>query len=281
MKNIIFATDFSEEAYCAFYYVSRLFARENCRFYISHFYGNEMHTSVYGVVNEMEHKKMPELSRKSLESCKEIKHRIRRDMNLENHQYEIISSRYKMADEIPFIVAEKKIELIVMGTKGHRGFMANWEKSNTSELIEKTIPCPILVVPKEIDYTAPQHIAVASDLKKAFTNSQIKLLKKLSADFNSKISLLYIGNREFLEPRQRENFYALKELLPEVPVEIKYILTELEISRAISDYVKEHSINLLTMVYNKHSFTKKLFREPVIKNIDHHLSFPFLVLPEN
>lgn len=280
MKKILFATDFSEEAYCAFYYASRLFAQENCRFFISHFYGNEIKSSVYGVVNEMEHKKMPELSRKSLEACNEIKHRIRRDINLENHQYEIISSRYKMAAEIPFIVAEKKIELIVMGTKGHRGFMANWEKSNTSELIEKALPCPILVVPKEKDYTAPQHIAVASDLKKAFTDSQVKILKELSENFNSKIRFLYIGNREFLEPKQRTNFYAFKELLPDVPIEIKYILTELEISRAISDYVKEHSINLLAMVYNKHSFTEKLFREPVIKNIDHHLSFPFLVLPE-
>ncbi|AVR45437.1 hypothetical protein C7S20_09230 [Christiangramia fulva] len=280
MKKILFATDFSEEAYCALYYASRLFAKENCKFYISHFYGDELRISAYGIVNEMEHKKTPVLAQKSLDACNETKHRIKRDINLDNHEYEIISSRYKMASEIPLIVGEKKIDLIVMGTKGHRGLLANWEKSHTSELIEKAVTCPILVIPKEINYTAPQHIAVASDLTKAFTDAQVKLLRELSENFNSKITLINVGFKRFLEPRQKANFANLQELLPNTDIKIKHVLTDHEISRAISDYVKSNSINLLAMVYNKHSFTEKLFREPVVKNIDIHLGFPFLVLPE-
>ncbi len=281
MKNILFATDFSEEAYCALYYASRLFEQEMCRFYITHFYGNEILTSAYGIVNEMEHKKTPALAQRSIEQCNEVKHRIKRDINLDNHQYEIISSRYKMDSEISFIATDRDIDLIVMGTKGHRGFMANWEKSNTSELIEKKVPCPILVVPKEINYKTPENISIASDLKKPFTAAHLQLLKELALLFNSDITVLYIGNEDLLESRQRANFNTLKSLLPGIEVKLECILSENEISKVVSDYVKNNSIDLLCMVYYKHPFTEKLFREPIIKNIDHHLSFPFLVFPGN
>lgn len=280
MKNILFATDFSEEAYAALFYTSHLFEKKDCKFYITHFYGNEIKISMYAILNEDEYEKLPGLAKKSRELCNEIKHRIQRDIDLPNHEYEIISSRDRMAEELPYIIKEKKIDLVVMGTKGHRGFMANWEKSNTANLIKKSLPCPILIIPKELSYADPRHIAIASDLRKPFKESQIKVLRELSKNFDSEITLLHVGSRHFLEPAQKENLNHLAEMLSENEIDIEYLKEEHEISRAISKHVKNNSIDLLSMVYYRQSPLERMFKEQVIEHIDFHLSFPFLILPE-
>ncbi len=279
MKNILVATDFSKEAYCALHYAARMFRHEKCKFFIANFYGNEIHTSVYSIVNEEDYGKKPILATKSKEASLEVLHRIKRDLNNSNHDFEIISSDQKLITGIPNIVAAERIDLVVMGTKGRHNTLENWLGSNTTDIIEKALFCPLLVVPREIDFRAPVNITFASELKKEFSEAQMGLLKEIIKEFKSEVTLLYIGNRDFLEPRQRDNLNLLKENLRGTKVKTEYLLSEHEISRAVSNYVKSHHTDLLCMVYYTHQFSHQLFREPVIQHIDHHLSFPFMVLP--
>ncbi|MDT0684876.1 universal stress protein [Autumnicola psychrophila] len=280
MKNILFATDFSKEAYCALYYATRLFKNEECKFYISNFFGDKRDTSVYRIVNEEDYKLIPQLKAKSLEGCKEVMHNIVRDSGRENHQFEIFTSDQALVTALPAVVIKKNIDFVVMGTRGHSGVVDGFIGSNTSKLIEESLACPLLVVPKERDFTSPQKLALATEFRKPFSSAILKPLIELATSFESSISIIYVGEEEELNKKQIENRNNLRKLLKGIDTHIIYLSSDEEISKTISDYIKTKGINLLSMIYYKHEFFEKIFREPVVKKIDHHLAFPFLVLPE-
>lgn len=279
MKNILVATDFSKEAYCALFYAAQLFGKENSKFYIANFYGDEIHTSVYSVVNEEEFKKGPQLKIKSQAGCTEAFHQVIRDSELPAERFEIISSDHKLIKGIHGLIESKHIDLVVMGTRKHHGTLKSIYGNHTTKLIESGLTCPVLVIPRELDYTPPVRIAFASDLRRAF-GENLNLLKHLALNSNSEITVVYDGDEGSLNKEQWENYNQLKSYLNGVPVHLKYSYTHTEISRTLAEFVKNNDMDLLSLVYYKHSFSDNFFREPVVEKIDRHLSFPFLVLPE-
>lgn len=279
MKNILIATDFSKEAYCALYYATQLFRDDDARFYISNFYGDEIHTSVYSIVNEEEFKKAPRLKMRSEAGCTETFHQIIRDTELDQNRFEIISSERKLIKGIENTIKERDIDLVIMGTKKHHGTLQSIYGTHTTKLIEKAISCPILVIPRELDYTPPLNIAFASELSRSFEENSFRLLKHLAKRFGSSITVVYDGEEGSLSKEQWKNFNELKAYFGDVPVHLEYSFTHIEISRTLAEFVKNHNMDLLSMIYYKHGFTENLFREPVVENIDRHLSFPFLILP--
>ncbi|MDX1544888.1 MAG: universal stress protein [Christiangramia sp.] len=280
MKNILIATDFSREAYCALYYATQLFKEEDATFHIANFYGDEIHTSVYSIVNEEEFKKAPQLKISSQVGCTETLHKIIRDSELAQERFEIISSEQKLIKGIERLIDEKDMDLVILGTKKHRGTLQSIHGTHTTRLIERAIPCPILVIPGELDYITPLRIAFASDLNRKFEKISFKFLKQLAEKFGSSITVVYDGEEGSLSREQWKNFNELKSCFGEVPVHLEYSFTHIEISRTLAEYVKNNNMDLLSMIYYKHGFTESIFREPVVENIDRHLSFPFLILPE-
>ena len=47
----------------------------------------------------------------------------------------------------------------------------------------------------------------------------------------------------------------------------------------IINFINNEGIDILTMIKYEHSFFAKLFREPVITNLGHQLTIPFMVIP--
>ena len=280
MKNILIATDFSKEAYCALYYATQLFKDESSRFFISNFYGDEIHTSVYSIVNEEEFTKAAQHQRYSRSHCTETLHQIIRDTDLDENRFEIISSDRKLISGIGHFISEKEIDLVVMGTKKHRGTLESIYGTHTTKLINKALPCPILVIPRELDYKPPQNIAFGSDLQKPVKVESIKFLKLLVEKFNAQITVVYDGEETQLTKKQWTNFNDFKSMFNNSQVQLMCTYTHIEISRTIAEFVKTHQIDMLSMIYYKHSLADNIFREPVVENIDKHLSFPFLILPE-
>lgn len=281
MKNILFATDFSREAYCALYYATRLFKHEECKFYISNFFGDKRDTTIYNIVNEEDQKLISQLKAKSLQRCTEVMHQIVRDSGAEDHEFEIFTSDQPLVTALPAVVIKKKIDLVVMGTRGHSGVIESFMGSNTSDVIEKSLSCPLLVVPKERDYTAPVKLAFATEFRKPLSAAVLQPLLDLAKTFESVVHVVYVGEEEEeLNKKQIENRNNSKKLLKGIETHIVYLPSDEEISKTISDYIKNKGIHLLSMVYYKHQFFETIFREPVVKKIDHHLAFPFLILPE-
>ena len=280
MKNILIATDFSKEAYCALYYATQLFREEDAKFHIANFYGDEIHTSVYSIVNEEEFTKTSKLRTRSEAGCTETFHQIIRDTDLDKDRFAIISSEQKLIKGIERTIRERDIDLVILGTKKHVARLGSIFGTHTTKLIERAVSCPILVIPRELEYTPPRNIAFASELTRKFDENSFSFLRDLAGKSGATITVVYDGEEGSLTKEQWNNFNDLKSYFGDVPVHLEYTFTHIEISRSLAEFVKKHDMDLLSMVYYKHGFAENIFREPVIENIDKHLSFPFLILPE-
>lgn len=280
MKNILIATDFSKEAYCALYYTAELFREGDTRFLIANFYGEAIHKSIYSLVNEDEFVRTTKISHSAHDSCNKVMHQVIRDTGLPKERFEVLYSEEKLERGIDELVQEHKVDLLVMGTRKHEGSLSRLQETNTTRIINKALPCPILIIPREMDYNTPKEIAFASDLKRPIPGSNARLFIALAEHFKSTVHVVYDGEEGSLSKKQWENFNNFKKLFAQDTVKLAYTFTHIEVSRTIAEYVKSNKIDLLAMIYYKHSIAGNIFREPVVENIDRHLSFPFLILPE-
>ena len=280
MKNILIATDFSKEAYCALHYTAELFREADTKYIITNFYGHGIPNSVYSIVNEEEFVQAAKYSSISQDLCKETMHQVIRDTGLPGERFEILSSERKLESGLPGLIKEKKIDLVVMGTKKHQGSLSAIQETHTTRIINKGLSCPLLIIPRELDYKGLSNIAFASDLRKPISEKSIQLLIALAGHFGSRVYVVYDGDEHSLNKSQWEHFNSFKTFFKEGSVSLQCSSTHIEISKSIAEFVKKEKIDLLSMIFYKHNFAGNIFREPVIENLDRHLSFPFLILPD-
>ena len=279
MKNILIATDFSREAYCALFYATSLFRNEESKFYIANFFGEKVEASVYSIINEEEVSKKSHLKKDSELASKENLHRIVRDSELNSERFEIISSEQKLLPGIQNLIQEKDIDLLVMGTTNHAGTLKSIVETNTTKIIEKALPIPVLIIPREMDFKPLEHIAFASELIYEYNPDSLKTIKALAEKSGSKITVIHDGKETEMSQRQWKNYNDFKSYFEDLEVSLVFTSNHFEVSRSIAEFVKHNEVDMLCMEYYKHTFISNLLIEPVVEKIDRHLSFPFLVLP--
>ena len=279
MKNILIATDFSREAYCALFYATSLFRADKNKFYIANFFGEKAEASVYSIINEEEFSKKALLKKDSEIACRETLHRIVRDSDLNSDRFEIVSSELKLLPGILNLTQNLDIDLLVMGTANHAGTLKSIVETNTTKIIERALRIPVLVIPRELDFTPLTHIAFASELIYEFNPESLKTIKALAEKSGSRITLIHDGKESEMSQRQWKNYNNFKSYFEGTEVSLAFSSNHIEVSKSIAQFVKHNEVDMLCMEYYKHSFISNLFIEPVVEKIDRHLSFPFLILP--
>ncbi|WP_026935150.1 universal stress protein [Christiangramia echinicola] len=279
MKNILIATDFSSEAYCALFYASSLFKGGISKFYIANFFGEKIEASVYSIVNEAELRKKSLLKKDSELACKETLHRIVRDSDLNSDRFEIIPSEQKLLPGILNLIQNKDIDLLVMGTANHAGTLKSIVETNTTKIIEHALNIPVLIIPRELDFNPLYHIAFASELIYEFNPESIKTIKAIAEKSGARITVIHDGKETEMSQRQWKNYNSFKSNFEGLEVSLAFSSNHIEVSKSIAEFVKHNKVDMLCMEYYKHSFVSNLFIEPVVEKIDRHLSFPFLILP--
>jgi len=148
MKNILIPTDFSENAWNAIEYAIRFFSKSKCNFYILHVNTSDVlaynenssafdDTTVSSVLKNS--------SKKLLQQTIKRIHK-RSNLNSKHRYFPIMDNNY-IINSIRKQVAEKKIDYIVMGTRGASGINKLAIGSNTGNVITK-VKCTTLVVPE-------------------------------------------------------------------------------------------------------------------------------------
>ncbi|MCB7481040.1 universal stress protein [Christiangramia sediminis] len=279
MKNILLATDFSKNAYCALHYITNLLREEECRFFIANFYGENINQRMYSRIGEEKNKKIEALRIEAEEAALELKHQIIRDSPFKKHHFQTIVSQNKLIEGVKNLIAEKNIMLMVMGARGISNLKTRLFGTSTTKVVESSLSIPLLVVPREVNYKIPKKIAFASELILPFYDNSLDLLVNIASTYKSKIILVHIGEEDSLLSQQRENLNKFQNLMPKKEITKIWLSQEGSLSKTIADYVKRYQIDLLTMIYYKHNFLDKLFRENIMMKIDLHSSFPLLILP--
>jgi nucleotide-binding universal stress UspA family protein len=196
-----------------------------------------------------------------------------------NHDFDIILSTGDLNKAIKDAIKKHKINLIIMATKGVTGAQEFFFGSNTVRVISD-INCPVLIVPEDYDFIEPKQIAFPTDYNRFYDTKEIKILRQLADLFDSKIRIVHIYANEKLSEIQNYNLIMLQKHLKINDYSLHWMPRYTKKVEEINDFIEELDIDLLVMVYYKHSLIEKLFREPVVKKISYQPIVPFLVIPE-
>ncbi|MGB3149426.1 MAG: universal stress protein, partial [Maribacter sp.] len=156
MKNILVATDFSNNAYCALFYAAKLLATEPCTFHLLNVFNEN--TPLHGRKPKLfgGKKHFEELRTASKEKLTSTSHRIVMDNENPKHKFKKISKKGVVSKVIAKLIDENQIDLVVMGNKGLTEAADIFFGSNTIKTVEQIKKCSILAIPGQIDFTPPK-----------------------------------------------------------------------------------------------------------------------------
>ena len=279
MKKILVPTDFSKNAYAALFYATKLFSDEALQITILHSFGEEVAKLTSRVDIGRSENIIEKLYRQSDEDGQQLVHQITLDSSKVAHKFEVISTPATLSKTINKLVATEGIDLVVMGSKGRTGAEDVLVGSTTVKITKSLEGCPLLIVPREVDYVIPTNIAFATDFNDFYQLSKLRPIVRLVRQYNSNLHVVHVGAEGDLNVLQHQNLEHYKNDLTEYDTEFHFIPKKENISKSLHNFIDGRNMDLLALVYHKHAFLKQLFREPVVSRVGKHTHTPTLVIP--
>ena len=278
MKNILIPTDFSDNSWNAVAYSLEFFKQHACNFYV-------LHVAKNIAVNEMGFDFSDQLTpitntEGTYSDLKQFIASIKKLSKNDQHWFFPIQEELFLIDSIRRQVVEKKIDYIVMGTKGASGLKGVAVGSNTGDVITK-VKCPILVIPEKAHFKSVNKIVLPTDFHISYTPAVITTLIEILDLQKASLEVLNIKKHEYqqLTDLQQENKeYIDAHLYPYT--HSFHTQTNDKIEIALQCFVECHQINLIAMVAKNLNFFQRLLFEPLVEQISYHTEIPFLVLHE-
>ncbi|WP_420601125.1 universal stress protein [Flagellimonas sp.] len=279
MKNILVPTDFSNDAYNALHYTTQLLADEECTFHILNVYDEHVTLKTSRFLREGGKVLLKLIADESKEGLTQTVHRINLDTENPKHTFRAISKKGEMLECIGLCAFDLDIDLVVMGNKGKMGVKEILMGSNTIRAIGRIKKCPILMVPKEMEFVEPKQITFVTCYKRNFSHNVLDPLLYIARMHQSSVQIMHIDEDKKLDKNQKNNKVILEKELSEIEYSTHWRPYYTEKTKVINDFVKDLGTNLLVMVNYEHNLLEKIIREPVIMEIASYLNIPFLVIP--
>jgi nucleotide-binding universal stress UspA family protein len=279
MKNILIPTDFSINSWNATKYALDFFKNTQCNFYLLHvtFISNfaSGDTPLIPTDNVIE----KTLLTQAKNSLNQLIKKIKKTALNPNHNFYAISKYDFFIDAIRNEIKEKKITLVVMGTKGASGLNEVIVGSNTGDLITQ-VHCPVLIIPENSVFKVPKEIAFPTDYNIFYQTNVLKCITEYIKMFDSTIRILHITKKnEGLTEFQLEN----KDFLNDYFLDEKHSfhrITSKKIENGVQCFVESRNTNLIIMIAKNLNLFQRILFKPTIEEISYHTEIPFLVLHE-
>ncbi|VAW14183.1 hypothetical protein MNBD_BACTEROID03-746 [hydrothermal vent metagenome] len=275
MKNILIPTDFSNNAYNALFHATKLVEGKKCTFYLLNIYDETTSILSMNATKSL----LQQLKDESNEGLHNLVHRIQLDRKDAQYNFETISKKGDLVEVITKTIQKKEIDLVVMGNNGCSEVKAIFLGSNVLKAIGHIQQCPILTIPKEIDFKPPKEIAFVTDYRHSYDAGLLQPLLFMAEQYRSKIYVMHINEEEVLDGVQEMNRSILLKYLSHFEYSLHWMPLFKSKATAIQVFLDELGIDMLAMVNYDHSFLEKMTREPVIKRVAFDLDIPFLVIP--
>jgi nucleotide-binding universal stress UspA family protein len=252
IKNILVPTDFSE---CAETALS--FAAEIARTLQADIYLMNAAQSIFSVASE------------------KLIEQVQNEEALKEVDVQTIEETGDPSSAILRETDEKKVDLIVMGSKGGSGTRKLFG-STTSEVISKS-EVPVLVIPRDTHFTGFGTIVFATD----YHDGDLSALEEM-ADwaqlFDSELHVLHVAPKHNLQAKIK--FRGFKELASQ-RIDYEKLSFEHIINKSLhvgfAQYANDHNVKLLAITRYKKSFFEKLSEKNHTREMELYTKVPLLV----
>jgi nucleotide-binding universal stress UspA family protein len=272
MKKILVPTDFSKSANKALDFAIIFAKKTKARIILLH----ASHTTVIStnIPVDYSYVKIKNDKNEAMEKLMALQAKVLKSGII---KCDYISVEEFAIDAILSTIKKKKIDLVIMGTKGASGLKGMIFGSNTAVVIEKST-CPVLAVPetgalseiKEIVYATDYHVNDLHSLKESV---------KIAKYFDSNITAVHVSGGDFIPPSEKE---LLKEFISKIGKKTNYkkmhyqIIYGKNVEEKLEHYAKNKSADLLVMSTHYRNLFTKLFGESITKKVAYHTKIPLL-----
>ena len=279
MINILIPTDFSSNAWKAIEYALNFYKNTSCNFCLLHvtaimnYAGGE--TPIVPTSDTIE----KSLLKQSKIDLEKLLKKIEKKFPNPKHKFTTQASYDYFIDAIRNQVVERKIDLVIMGTKGASGLKEVILGSHTGDVITK-VKSMVLAVPEQAKYDAPKEIVFPTDYNTFYPAKILNSILEIAAMHDSTIRILHIAKKnEGLRSFQQEN----KEYLHDYFSDIKHSfhnVTNKKIEAGVQCFVESRDIDMIIMIAKNLTLFQQIMFKPTVEEISYHTNVPFLVIHE-
>lgn len=277
MLRVLLPTDFSDNSYEANKYALLLFKDMACEFHLLHTYMPPIYNMEYLAGSPGQIGLGDIIRETALSNLDKLQSRLENEYKNSKHSFSSNACLNALPNQVNEMVEDKKVDLIIMGTKGATGAKEILFGTHTVHIIKKA-KCPVIAIPPNFEYEVPKEILFPTDYNIDFKAEALSILLKIATQHISSIEVLHVSHGYELSEKQQINKEKLDTVLEGI-AHLFHNKPNQDIIEAINGFQLKHKMNLLVMVQNKHTFVERLFIEPIIKKIGFHITIPFMVIP--
>lgn len=274
MKTILVPTDFSKNAETALYYAIELAKSDDSKIILMHAYQINYASSFVPVDVLTDEKK--DLEKDSGSRLRALGLKIEHAGKI---KHEALCVEDFTVDAILHTIKERKVDLLVMGTKGDSGLANKILGSNTAKVM-RNAKCPVLAIPETTKFKILKNITYATN----YDDRDIEDLKKvaeMARHFTAHIQLVHITDSKKLPGVEKESF---EQFVAKVLQQVNYsnfssrILTGESIEDALEEFVNVTATDMLVMSTHQKGFFGRLFGESATRHMAYHSTIPIMVI---
>ncbi|SDS17596.1 Nucleotide-binding universal stress protein, UspA family [Formosa sp. Hel1_31_208] len=280
MKNVLLPTDFSENSWNAIEYAIKFFENKTCNFYVLHV--NTLDNLIVGdtayipTQQEIENIYINPSKLKLRKILKRISDTFKTN---KNHKFYTLTDYSFIIESIRKHVDEKRIDIIVMGTKGASGLKEYIIGSNAGDVITK-VKCTTLIVPENAKYKQLKELAFPTDFSMSYDIQTLQPISELVQSKHAYLRVLHITKKNaILNMEQESNKEILEDFFDGIDLSFHY-LTNNKVEDAIQCFVESRDIDIIVMVAKNLNYFQHILFHSRVEKISYHTLIPFLVLHE-
>lgn len=272
LNQILFPTDFSENAKAAFLYTLQMAKETGASVKVVHIYRGDFGVPVPEIIGyQMLEARKDEANLKMSEFLKLAA--------TDNFKTVSLSSIVEMglATDVVAELSKKEelaIDLVIMGTKGEHNAIEVVFGSVTTAVIANA-GCPVLAIPEGAVYKAIKSIAYASDFKSDNAES-LQEAADIAALLGAELHCVHV----YTKAKDKENalapFVALTKNISNIKIQVTEIASD-SVAHGLDQYVHENGIQLILMSRPHRGLIERLFHRSVTKQVALYITKPLMV----
>ena len=282
MKNILIPTDFSKNAWNALKYAQQIFKPTKCNFYLLHVSAYIDYPISPVSPENNEGKEINEFKLLSKEQLNMLLNQVEATFTNENHKYFGIHAHGFFLEAIKNNIDEKKIDLIIMGTKGASGMRKRIIGSNAGDVITK-VKCNTLIIPKGVAFSVPQEVAFPTDYNIFYAPKILEAVTEMLRMCQGNLRVMNVSriDRHLTKDQDKNQEYLfdyLNETFPENST--FHTITNKSVNAAIQCFVESKNVDMIIMVAKNLNFIQQILFDSLVEKISFHSTVPFFVIHE-
>ncbi|WP_373517945.1 universal stress protein [Pricia sp.] len=277
-KKLLLPTDFSKNSWDALVYSIKLYADQECDFYILNAYAKDAYglNSISRLDPDDAFNKLSE--NRSKRGLGDIMKRLTFENDNRNHRFHVLSRSELFIDAVKDVVDDMQIDIIVMGAKGAANRHKGRYGKNALAVIESVRNCPVLIVPKNVSLNLPEEIVLAMNFHTDFRISEVEYLAEIAKMTGASIQVLSLSDDAPLTPQQENNKIHLQKYFKDVDHSFN-VLHNVKMAAALSCFVEISHSNMISYIDRKPSFWEQLgFGKPNLGELGYFKDVPVLAL---